>query len=67
MPHYLDIQFFEPGYDPKRSYNSSHISLFNLHDAKLIHAGAFKANRSGDGGRGVPLELPPGCKLDQAD
>jgi hypothetical protein len=42
LPYYLDIQFFEPGYDPKRSYNSSHTFLFNLHNAKLIDAGAFK-------------------------
>jgi hypothetical protein len=67
LPYYLDIQFFEPGYDPKRSYNSSHTFLFNLHNAKLIDASAFKADNSGDGGQGMALKLPPGCKLDQDD
>jgi len=65
LPYYLDIQFFDPGYDPKRSYNSSHKFLFNLHNAKLIHATTFKATKAGNGGQGIGLTLPPGCNLDQ--
>ena len=65
LPYYLDVQFFDPGYDPKRSYNSSQEFLFNLHNAKLIDATAFKATSAGDGGQRKALALPPGCKLDQ--
>ena len=64
LPYYLDVQFFDPGYDPKRSYNSSQKFLFNLHNAKLIHATTFKATKVGDGGHGMALTLPPGCNLD---
>lgn len=65
LPYYLDVQFFDPGYDPKRSYNSSHEFLFNLHNAKLINAKTFKATEAGDGGQSMALTLPPGCNLDQ--
>jgi len=65
LPYYLDVQFFDPGYDPKRSYNSGHEFLFNLHNAKLIDATILKATRPGDGGRRMALKLPPGCGLDQ--
>jgi len=65
LPYYLDVQFFDPGYDPKRRYNSGHGFLFNLHNAKLIHATTFEATNAGDGGQDMALTLPPGCNLDQ--
>jgi hypothetical protein len=64
LPYYLNIRIFHPGYDPKRSYNSSHEFLFNLHNAKLIHAKEFEAELSGNGGRYRGLKLPVGCDLD---
>jgi hypothetical protein len=63
LPYYLGIQFFDPGYDPKRHYNSGQEFLFNLHDAKLIHAKAFEANQSGNGGQSKELNLPADCQL----
>jgi hypothetical protein len=60
----LNIKFYDPGYNAKRSYNSSQEFLFNLHNAKLIHATAFEANQSGSGGQNMALKLPPGCELD---
>jgi hypothetical protein len=67
LPYYLGIQFFDPGYDPKRNCNSSHEFLFNLHNAKLIHARTFEANQSGNGGQSRALELPADCKLNMID
>jgi hypothetical protein len=63
LPYYLNIRFFDPGYDPKRRYNSSHEFLFNLHNAKIIHAEEFEANQSGNGGQSRTLKLPMGCDL----
>jgi hypothetical protein len=65
LPYYLDVQFLDPGYDPKRSYNAGHEFLFNLHNAKLIDATVLTATKSGDGGQRMALKLPPGCRLDQ--
>ena len=64
LPYYVNIQFFEPDYDPKRNYNSSQEFLFNLHNANLIHAKSFVADAKGDGGQYKALALPQGCKLD---
>jgi hypothetical protein len=64
LPDYLNIQFFDPGHDSKRSYNASHQFLFNLHNARLIDAKAFEANLAGNGGRFRALKLPAGCELD---
>jgi hypothetical protein len=64
LPYYLNIHFFDPGYDPRRSYNSSQEFLFNLHNAKLIHAEAFEADQSGNGGQFGKLKLPLDCTLD---
>lgn len=63
LPYYLNIQFFDPGYDATRSYNSSRQFLFNLHDARLIQAKEFEVNGSGDGGQYRVLQLPVGCDL----
>jgi hypothetical protein len=63
LPYYLDIQFLDPGHDPKRRYSSSHQFLFNLHDARLIDAKAFEANQAGNGGQFGVLKLPAGCDL----
>ena len=65
LPYYLDVRFFDPGYDPKRSYNAGHEYLFNLHNAKLIDATVLEATKSGDGGQRTALKLPPGCSLNQ--
>jgi hypothetical protein len=65
LPYYLDVRFFDPGYDPKRSYNAGHEFLFNLHNAKLIDATVLQATKSGDGGQRMALKLPPGCSLNQ--
>ena len=65
LPYYLDVRFFDPGYDPKRSYNTDHEFLFNLHNAKLIDATVLEATKSGDGGQRTALKLPPGCSLDR--
>jgi hypothetical protein len=63
LPYYLNIRFFDPGYDRTRAYNSGREFLFNLHDASLIHAQEFKANGSGNGGQSRALQLPAGCDL----
>jgi hypothetical protein len=65
LPYYLDVQFIDPGYDPKRNYNAGHEFLFNLHNAKLIDATVLEATKSGDGGRRTALKLPPGCSLSE--
>lgn len=65
-PYYLNLRFFNPGYDATRSDNASQEFSFNLHNAELLGATSFEANRSGNGGQFASLKLPAGCKLDQA-
>jgi hypothetical protein len=63
LPDYLNIQFLDPGRDPKRRYNSSHEFLFDLHNAGLIDAKVFESSPAGNGGRFSALKLPAGCEL----
>lgn len=36
LPHYLNVHFFDPGFDQSRSFNPKFTLLFNLRNAKLI-------------------------------
>lgn len=63
LPYYLSMTFFDPGYDPKRKFNSSRSFLFNLNDAKLIRVKRFEAAPSDDGGQFGKADLPPDCML----
>jgi len=64
LPYYVKIQFFEPGYDRKKSLNSNLKFVFNLHDAKLIYAKAFEVDSSGNGGQFKDIALPANCRLE---
>lgn len=61
MPPYLSIEFFKPGYDPKATFSSHDVFVFDLHDAKLIYARRFTATHNG--GRYQDFILPIGCRL----
>ena len=55
LPYYLNIRFFDPGYDATRSYNSSREFLFNLHDARLIQAVTYTLLEAGQKATNPPI------------
>jgi hypothetical protein len=62
LPYYINVEFFDPGYNPKRTYNSSYRFLFNLHNAQLIHVTRHHVNLSG-GSTLKRFDLPKDCKV----
>ncbi|MGA4321773.1 hypothetical protein [Ectopseudomonas hydrolytica] len=36
LPHYINVNFYDPGYNPKKWANSGYSILFNLANAKII-------------------------------
>jgi hypothetical protein len=63
LPYYVSVQFREPGYIATRPYNSSLNILFNLRTTDVIEIKQFVADRSGNGGRYLSVDLPKGCRL----
>jgi hypothetical protein len=63
VPYYVNVEFYDPGYDRGRLSNSNYSFLFNLRTAQLISITRFEANRSGNGGTNTTIELPKGCQV----
>jgi len=63
LPYYVNVQFYDPGYVPGRSYNSSFNILFNLRTTQVIEVQRFIADPSGNGGQYQDVALPKGCLI----
>jgi hypothetical protein len=63
LPYYVGVAFHEPGYVAARSYNSSLYVLFNLRTTEVIRIHRFEAERSGNGGRYLEVDLPADCNV----
>jgi hypothetical protein len=62
LPYYVSAVFYDPGYDPRRSYNSSLNILFNLRTAQVIQIQRFVAKHADDGGQYQDVVLSEGCR-----
>jgi hypothetical protein len=65
LPYYINIEFNEPGYITDQAYKSNLSILFNLRTTEIIKIERFVADRSGDGGQYLTVDLPVTCKLSQ--
>jgi hypothetical protein len=63
LPYYINVEFNEPGYISSRPFNSSFNILFNLRTTDIIEIKRFVADRSGNGGRYLTVNLPASCKF----
>lgn len=63
VPYYVNVKFYDPGYDSGSWGKSNYSFLFNLRTAQLISITRFEADRSGNGGTDTPIELPKGCQV----
>lgn len=61
LPYYVNVEFYDPGYDNRRAYNSSFNILFNLQTSTIIKIERFVAKETDDGGQYQDVVLPPGC------
>jgi hypothetical protein len=61
LPHYLNFDFFDPGYNESRSANSGYKLLFNLHNGRLIRMEALVVSGDGKGPQYVPVDVSYLC------
>ena len=67
LPPYLNIQFYDPGYDSEKSLNPGFSMLFNLETCRLIE---FEINVIRNGGNAcqyIPINLGKWCKPEILD
>ena len=61
LPHYLVIEFRDPGFDPNESGNPGFELLFNLHTGKLFSIGRTVVNRAERSWQTRPISLTECC------
>ena len=61
LPYYLNVIFFDPGYDESRFYNQGFSLLFNLRTGKLMRIEVDIVRNSGITMQHVPVDLAERC------
>ena len=61
LPYYLSVQFFDPGYDRKASFNPGYSLLFNLRTARLMQMEVLIVRDKGKAMQSVPVDLAARC------
>lgn len=61
VPYYLQLRFFDPGFDSKRAANSGFALLFNLRTAKLIEMDVDVVHDRGERAQTIPVDLRARC------
>lgn len=62
VPYYLQVRFFDPGFDSNRKTNPGFALLFNLHTAKLIEMDVDVVHDAkGERAQSIPVDLQARC------
>jgi hypothetical protein len=61
LPYYVNVKFFDEGYDTKKPFNSGFSIVFNLRTARLIQMQALMVRDQGNSVQPVPIDLASRC------
>ncbi len=65
IPYYLNIDFFDPGYNKLRWPNPGYSLLFDLHTGKLMEMDVHILRDSGRSVQQVPVDIRKRCKPEE--
>lgn len=65
LPYYMNIQFFDPGYDEQRWANAGFSMLFNLRTAKLIKLEVNIVRNEGRAMQSIAVDVSALCPQEQ--
>jgi hypothetical protein len=65
IPHYLNVEFFDPGYDKSRWANPGFSLLFNLRTGRLMQMEVMIVRENGKGIQNVPVDIAGRCKPEE--
>lgn len=63
LPYYVSVQFRDSRHAENQPYNASLTILFNLRTAEIIEIKRFAADRSGNDGQHLTVDIPNDCIL----
>ena len=65
LPYYLQVIFYDPGYDKLRSANPGFSMLFNLHTGRLMQMEVIIVRNNGKSIQNVPVDFAGRCKSEE--
>ncbi|MBD9417580.1 hypothetical protein IB234_23735 [Pseudomonas sp. PDM16] len=62
LPHYINVNFYDPGYNPEKWANSGYSIIFNLANAKIIDMTYSQVSPDGSSSQLHPVNFSSLCR-----